>query len=127
MRTHIKSEIGVADDGFAISIGLAGLYEGVRREMILQAAKEEPDDQDIRLGLVGLYAEYDGVGAYGVVEKIFVENSRVRIILDPAKISAERYSIEAEIAFEFLDALNSEILVTFAGMCSTCGVTFKRS
>jgi hypothetical protein len=72
----------VFDDGDVLVAGVAERGDGTGRELIFQASVEEPDEQDVDLGMdtYCLVTEQQGT-AYGCVQKLTIDGDRLRMLL----------------------------------------------
>lgn len=96
----ITAKIAVAsDEDEYLQVAFGEAEDGEGHYVLMQLAKE-PDDQDRRLGLDGLYLEIDGQeqAGYGVVEQIEIAGSTVRIDLKSSALGLPPDSTPLEIA-----------------------------
>ena len=75
-------ELGGVVDEYMKAIALRGISKGSLKECTIQITID-PDEQDIILGLDGVYLDFGGIGDYGIVRSISIANrSELRLNID---------------------------------------------
>jgi immunity protein 10 of polymorphic toxin system len=80
--TMFTAYVAGVDDGDCLVAGVAERDDGTGRALIFQASLEEPDEQDVDLGMdtYCLVTEQQGT-AYGCVQELTIDGDRLRMLL----------------------------------------------
>ena len=82
MPMMFTASVAGVDDGDCLVAGVAERGDGTGRELIFQASIEEPDEQDVDLGMdtYCLVTEQQGT-SYGCVQELTIDGDRLRLLL----------------------------------------------
>lgn len=126
VREHFQSEIGLTEDEYSVSVGVAGSLSGQRFEAIVQISKEL-SQQDIGLGHDKSYFDYNGLGGYGLIDSVTVSNSEnPSILIRLDKEAAKEVGIPTNvIVFLFESAIDDNATEKLKEICKLSETSFQ--
>jgi hypothetical protein len=115
MLEHLESIIGISVDDQMLCVGISGTVDGELGEASLQFGLQD-SEQDTKLGLTGLYFDYNQLGGYRIVDLVrVIGRKRVEINLS---VRALDLGIPArQINFSLTETASTEILRALVQMC----------